>query len=101
MCTRVRIEAQSCVHVHSSVCVCCFFLCVFFFHTSAAAEFPGKSEHIQKEKEGGSGVGWRVQINKFVEKGRGAGERIRREEGEEAGRKTGEKEKREFRGVKC
>lgn len=80
-------------------------MCVVFFqkkrHTSAAAEFPGKSEHIQKEKEGGSGVGWRVQINKFVEKGRGAGERIRREEGEEAGRKTGGKEKREFRGVKC
>ena len=69
-------------------------VCLFVFfeerrHTSsAAAEFPGKSEHIQKEKEGG----WRVrrggiQINKCVGKGRGAGKRIRREEGKAVRRK--------------
>lgn len=49
--------------------------------SAPAAEFPGKSEHIEKEKEGGvffGGMG--VQINKFVEKGRGAGKRGRREE---------------------
>lgn len=53
--------------MHNSVCTCiqvyvilcaCFVFCFFFEkkrHTSAAAEFPGKSEHIQKEKEGGGG----------------------------------------------
>lgn len=47
-----------CVCVYKRVDVCLFFSFFFIYlqmsrHTTAAAEFPGKSEHIQKERESG------------------------------------------------
>ena len=83
---------NACVYtLYTKSCVCFFLrregICAAVAAAvAAAAEFPGKSEHIQKEKEGGW---WGVQINKFVEKGRGAGKRIRREEGDAVRRKKG------------
>lgn len=67
-------------HVCSSEGACCVFYAKEKAYVGCFAEFPGKSEHVQKEKEGG----WEVQMRKKL-KGRGAGERIRREEREAAG----------------
>lgn len=53
---------RTCVCVYKRVDVCLFFSFFFIYlqmsrHTTAAAaaaaEFPGKSEHIQKERESG------------------------------------------------
>lgn len=64
-------------------------MCVSVFceerrQTSAAAQFPGKSEGTARgwEKEGCvGGGGWWLQINNFLEEGWGVGRRIRKDEG--------------------